>query len=261
MYDLHFVLPIAPTIPKYNTRLADMKKFGIINVGLVKVLVTLLVEESYKEWQSLKQGWAPGIDVEYVKVPSTNVEHKYAHFYLHRFISSWNRATWTVRVDDDSATDVEALMYRLQEFDPSDPLHLVAWETTVNLRDRHKKLYKTFGFTDESMRNFQHTWEVCVDSYAACERFVQNPEVRRMFTIIRGWGLEEQPWADASYCYGMRMCKVFPCHVDFLSKDANVRNFSFTGGRFTHIHEVARDHDKGKWAYFVNSMEEVFNGV
>jgi hypothetical protein len=190
------------------------------------------------------------------------VERKYAHFYLHVLPYSWDKSTWIARIDDDSATDVGALMDRLQEYDPGSPVHLIAHETTNNLRDHHKRLYRKYGFTDAMMLDFQHTWEVSVDSYAASAKLMSNADVRSMYFDIMDWDAEEQPWADANYCYALRMCGIFPHHAGFLSKDSNVRKFSFLGGHFTHIHYVAPDLKEfyANWGFFKDAMDKRFAG-
>lgn len=258
MYDIRFAVPVTPSVKVYRERIESMKKYGLVNNGNVRTLLTLIIEEEYTDTQDLTVGWESGIDVEVIKTPYKDAERKYAFFYLHVLPYSFAKSLWVARVDDDSATDIKWMYTNLLRYSPEDPIHLIARETTDNLRPHHRKLYAKYGFTYGEMEGFQHTWEVSVDSYGAISKLVGNPDVRSMYFDIMDWEAEDQPWADANYCYAMRMCGITPQHAQFLSKDPNAWKFSYFGGPLVHIHYMAEDlkEFRKNWDYFKAEVDK-----
>lgn len=272
MYDIRFIMPSAPSVKKYADRLNDMSKYGIVNIGPYRVLLTILVEDDITSEVALSAGrlWS-GVDVEVVLAPYKNVQHKFAWFYVNKFNNAQALATWTARIDDDSSTDVSALMDRLSEFNPCDPLHLIAQQcgNIHNLQHEYYLLLSKYGISREMTELWNHSWEISVDSREAVSRFSRNLQVRAFYRDILQFAQDKVWWTDQAYCYAMRIAGVWPIVVNFLSKDANIRNYTFTGGKYAHVHYVARDLDRrsefvpkdGVWSEFTKSMEKKFNDI
>jgi len=272
MHDIRFILPITLK-GKYFQRMQDMKRYGFLNIGPYNVKITLLVEQHNPasiDWKEVQQGWPA--EVEILDVPYTNVQHKFACFYLNDFNNAQSAATWTARIDDDSSTDVGALMGYLSEFNPNDPHHLIAQQCgdIHNLQPAYYPLLEKYGITRRMTDKWNHSWEISIDSQEAINRFSRNLQVRALYRDVIKMSPDEFWWADQIYCYAMRMAGVWPTVTNFLSKDANIRNFTFTGGKFAHIHYVANDldersefvHKRGVWSEFKSSVDKVLhNGL
>lgn len=267
MYDLHFVLPIAPSTDKYRVRMETMKKYGLLNLKGRSVLLSLLVEESFRDVDTLTRGWDSRLTVNVHRIPYTNVVHK--HSFFARNLMRPRIANWTVRVDDDSVTDIGALHRRLDEFDPMFPYHIIAQEcgdgSSQNLWAGYISLFRRFGFSNEDMHRWNHSWEISVDSDAAIDRLCANDDVRRMHETILEFEESKALWSDQVHCYTMRMCGVMPYVSNFLSRKPDIDSFSLFGGHLAHVHYVAPDMDKknnvvprdGLWTEFSERLDRV----
>jgi len=255
MYALSFVLPITPTIPKYNQRFEDFKKYGLLNIGKNKIRVMLLVENEYTGiTHDLITGWPDGVDVRYIITPQKNVHHKYVTYYLGLTSSYICDADWHVRVDDDSSTDVSKLLYYLHaEFDRNEKLHLVAQESAGNcdVLDEYRNVFRRFGVTDNDMKDYNHMFEVSVDSAATLLALKRNWVTRHALVELQRLPTDKLYFADQAYAYLLRLCKIHPIITNFMSKEPKIGKYSAVGGgQYTHIHYISHDQEGGRRAAF-----------
>ena len=106
------------------------------------------------------------------------------------------------------------------------------------------------------MHEWNHSWEISVDTACTLKRLINCEQAMAMYKEILTHTQGRIWWADQVYCYALRMARVFPHITNFLSKDPNVGNFSYTGGKFAHIHYTSHDQNKPKWEHLTNTIDQ-----
>ena len=108
-YDLN--LAILTHCGEHNLhRIACMKKWGVLNAGKYKVHLTLIVNPGdFEMFEKISEGWLATEDVSIIEMPCAAPIPKINGYYLWLMGSAFS-ARWHGRVDDDSMTDVAAMM-------------------------------------------------------------------------------------------------------------------------------------------------------
>lgn len=234
-YDLNIVLPVCS---KFRERLEDFKRYGIVNTGGRRVLLSLLL--SNETLAGLQDGWNTGIETEVIhsEVPD-HVSN------LYRFFATMDvRARWTMRVDDDSCTDVDGLLNNLDKFyDPDAESYLgTSLKDFGNLiHSREGELYPQYshllGDYKIISKRMKVEMECCVVSHAAMKRIRSN---KPSMDLLRGRSRFYGGYGDCVLAISSAMAKVFPVDCPFLTHLPLVDEFSVAGGALNHIHLVSR---------------------
>ena len=249
MFDLEISMPVSG-IGKYGVRLNDFKRYGLLNVKNRTVRLVLLTGS--ERINNINIGWPANVEV----LVSPNQRHDYLTSKICDYYSKALNSTlqldakWYMKLDDDSATDVDRLMTNLEYyFDYNEPFYLATFGDTEFSSEEIECLKKT---KMESILNTRipvlHEWESCIISQKALQKIRQSPEA--LMYLVARTSIRSGP-GDQTIALAARMAKIYPMHCPFLCKDPVLEDFSYFGGSLNHIHYVARDIDSGQFQLFV----------
>ena len=140
-YDIQFIVPIC-LFQKYKKRFLYFKKNGLFNIENRKVLLTLLCETN--DTELCCKDWDINIDVELIHCPH-NQESAKVYYYFDKFQESrLHEVRWVAKIDDDSLTDVNDLVSRLDEFGDYQKEFYFAAEILNNIEPEELHLIREF---------------------------------------------------------------------------------------------------------------------
>lgn len=239
MYDIEIFLPVCL---KYKQRIEDLKKYGIINIKNRKVLLSLLIEESEFELiKNASSGWLDGIDVNLVKCTGNYIQNVFDYFLKINFEKPKSR--WIMRIDDDSATDVDRLIYNLDRYyDHTQPFYL-----TCNYRPLEgaeinvvPEYLEYMGRFKEIHQYLKHEIESCILSMPGVEKILKNEKSKRLLekrATIKGGT------TDVCLAFASAMAMLYPVECIFLSHQPEINKFSMFDSSEAfknHIHLISR---------------------
>lgn len=233
-YDLEIVVPVSL---KYHSRMEDFKRYGIFNTEKTRVLISLLT--SGETIPDIEKGWGVNVDA---KVVYNQCPDYVSNLYRY-FLEGSPRARWTMKLDDDSSTDVDGLIANLDRFyEPEDKVYLGASlsryeNVAVGGRENElRDLYlKHFG---NMFPRLQHEIECSVMSGPAWKHIMSN-EKSKVF-------LEERcencgGASDVALPFAAFLSKLNPADLPFATHFPMIHDFSLFGGYLNHIHLVSRE--------------------
>lgn len=238
MYDIEIMCPISNN-GHYRRRFLDFKKYGLVNVGTKKVLVKLLI--GTEDIAYAAKGWEENVDVEVVKSVYDWHACKISDYYSSFSEESVNRARWFAKFDDDSVTDVSALVDELDlEFDHEREYYVVT-ELCKEQHEPEVQVLNKIGYgrwKRPGSRLLVHEWEGNVVSQAGMRRIVNTPDSVRFLNerkkIVSGPG-------DLGLALAARIAKIYPAETNFMTRHALAHDFTLFGGNYSHIHFVSHD--------------------
>jgi hypothetical protein len=237
MFDVEFVVPVCG---RFSSRLADFKKYGLVNPDGRSVLLNLLV--SKETIHGLDSGWPSGFSVRVIENDSPNFIGNLYRFYADIDPSSLN-SRWLVRLDDDSCTDVDGLVSNLDDFyDHSKPYYLGDLNAFRSARAMGEagpyEHYKSIlGKYEPISSHMQNEVECGVMSVAAVEAMLKNPA---SMDLIRNRSTIEGGFGDCVVALASALAKVWPAQCPFITHLPLVHEFSLLGGFRNHIHGIER---------------------
>lgn len=242
IYDVEFVVPVCS---KYMERIDDFKKYGLVNIKDRRVLLTLIL--SAEQIEGLKEGWPEGV------VPNV-VENERSDFVsnVYRyFLDSPKRSRWIVKMDDDSCTDVNGLIARLDEFyEWEEPCYLATSITTF-VRGREHSLKEIYeNYFEEFYLIMKHEYECSIFTNALLDKIRKNEKSNRFLTqrsSLAGGA------TDIALAFASTLAKVPVSSFPFSSHLALIENFSLVGGYLNHIHLISRKKVGENFSRFKNN--------
>lgn len=242
MYDLSFIIPVCDLTKHYFRRFLDLKKYSLINPGDYKTRIKLLTgpgEDFYGH--DLTEGWPENIHPEVIQTPFLNPAQKIAHYYATMNEEEIMSARWHAKFDDDTATDIEGTLRRLdEEYEYTDKIYLVT-ELRHELHGVEAEILTAMGH-DHWIKGdrITHEWEGCINSQASLMTVLKNDKARFYFKERTKYpdGFGDQPVGIA-----MKFCKVPAILPGFMTVWSKVPHFSMFGGPLTHIHFFLGRHD------------------
>lgn len=255
MYDIEFVIPVCNQ-DKYSQRLLDLKKFGLLNIGSKKVLLTLLV--GTERIPNVQEGWPEGVTVRTYKSNSTQVSAK-TYSYFSNYALENIEARWIAKIDDDTVNDVSSLVDFLDlEFDHEREYYIV----TEFRGEQHKyedDILKELGFTRWFIPKniLHHELEGSIISQATLKRILINETavefMRRRSEVPQGFN-------DYALACAARICKVYPTDAYFMSRWPVVGDLTLFGGTIAHIHAISHDANEHVFDLFQRMLKNDMSG-
>lgn len=252
MYDLEIITPVSVQT-EYALRLDFFKKYGLLNIGDKKVLLTLLVGTASKA--AVGSHWPCETRIIHSRTDclAAKTYEAYASFEK-------PQARWTAKFDDDSVTDVSALVDLLDErYDHTREYYLVT-ELHKDMFPTERNLMKKLGYghwfkvRKEEPFHILHEVEGSVMSHAAFQRILSDEMAMKLIkmrsTLIDNGPLHEYP-NDVCLSAAAQMCKIYPVESFILARHAVVGNFTLFGGSVAHLHEMSFDKNKAAMNMFL----------
>lgn len=210
-YDLQIIVPCV------KDRLECFQKYGLHNIGDVKVLLYCLVDNK-KDFAS---GWPsnPNLTVELVEYPECedkNAIRNGACYKLFKFLYEFTveqaaQAKWTLKMDDDVYNDIESTLYFLDKDFDHEKNYYIAGETRFEMENGEIDIARKLNLLERINENWQHELESCVLSNCAMQNIISNEDCKSLFkekyisSKFRGGGYTDQMMGMAA-----KLCKIYP---------------------------------------------------
>jgi hypothetical protein len=232
-YDLEIAMPVSLE-GKYRARLEDFKKYGLLNIGDIKVHLSLLVGREGS--RIFRIGWPSDITVSVVNSNRNHHAAKVAAYYKSVDVS---RARWYGRVDDDSATDVARLIENLDtDYEWQEKFYITTQMLEGNV-SIEKDIFKDMKLERESLyEQLMHDHECGIISQMGMATIRKDKDA---VEFLERRAKIEAGYTDIPLGAAAKICKIYPTNGAFLSKEAKIGDFSFLGGHLSHIHMMSRD--------------------
>lgn len=249
MYDIEFVIPVTF---KYNQRLIDLKKIGLLNIGEKKVLLSLLVgPENINE---ITDGWH---DITLNIIPGTHKQEtaKTYEYFSRIPVEDAERSRWVAKFDDDTITDVSGLVDKLdEEYDHTREYYVI----TEFRPEQHKyedNILHKLGFNRwfNPKNVIWHELEGCVVSQASMHRILNNNTARQ---LMKERSQTPEGFNDYGLACAARICKIYPSDAYFMSRHPTIGDFSLFGGYLYHIHDLASDKNQHAYDLFQRMLNK-----
>lgn len=237
MFDLDVIVPLCG---KFQQRIEDFKRYGLVNQGGRKVRVNVVL--SGERIEGLADGWSGDFTVRVVENESKEYVANLYRYYLSVDAGSPD-FRWLVRLDDDSCTDVDGLVSNLDRYyGEGGPIYLGDLHPLQNALNGYEGcVYQEYRHLLGEMEPFGNLLMTEVEcgamNSAAASRVLSNEASRRLLdkraSLSGGYG-------DCVVALAAHLAGVHPIPCPFITHNPLVRDFSILGGVRNHIHMVAR---------------------
>jgi hypothetical protein len=238
-YDAEILVPFCR---KFAGRIREFKRYGLLNTGGRRVLLTAILSGN-EEVGGLLEGWGEGVEARAVSYRQPDHVSNIYRFYAELNESSL-RSRWLVRVDDDSCTDVGGLLDNLDLFyDWEGKFYLgdlASFRQTLSFGEG--QVYPSYrhllGDLEDKAELLLNEIECGVISRGGMAHMLGSPPcmnlIRQRSELRGGFG-------DCVTAVAAALSKLHPVQCPFISHLPLISDFSVFGGHLNHIHMVSRD--------------------
>lgn len=236
MYELEIVLPVT-LAHKYIQRLQDFKQIGILNVKKRKIRLVLACNKAEK---AITEGWSPDIDIKILETGHDHLVPKTCHYYFDLFNRELD-SKWYMYVDDDSVTDIDGLLTRLEDYNPDVGIYL---STGMNICPVHHGIMIEHNLLREINAfhllkgNYYNDYESHIISRTAIKK-IADSDLCKLYITKRS--RIHDGYVDAFLAHASKIVGVVPFLCPFTYPLHTVLEFSLFGGRFNHLHYICHD--------------------
>lgn len=251
-FDIEFVVPLCLKEEKYVRRAETFLKYGLINVGNKRTLLTLICFES--ELDAVESLVRSHYKSEVRFVTSTD-HHPAVKYYQYLSKYSPDTARWMAKVDDDSITDVSTLVDKLdQHYDYERDYHIISAPARKESGGIEITLMRKYDLFSSDYTH-THEWEISVTSNQTMKRIAANKTASQ---LLADRAKISSGYCDQSLAIAAKMCKVYPTECSFITYHPYIGMFSYFGGHMTHIHFVSPDKNSHCLQYVKNKIDDKF---
>lgn len=226
-YDLEFIIPVCFK-PKYLERFRYFAKKGILNIKNHKILINFLVgqEQMPDDFYSFPDN----VEVRIIKSELNHETSKLYDFYYN--YKNFNQSKWIVRIDDDSFTNVDGLIKKLEIINPNREYYFIGQHTTgsmkvtIDILAKHNLLHKLY--------DHEHEVEIAVISNEAYKNTIENYR-----EILKERSKIEAGYTDQLFCLLAKTLGIFPINMRFLTASPMIDRF--IREQLVHIHGISYD--------------------
>jgi hypothetical protein len=246
MYDLEIIIPVDLSNEIIAKRFEDFAEFGFFNYEKLNIKLFLMASNNTKEedLKSLEKKFPETFDISSIITPYRHVAQRIMYYYSD--LIKQDTAKWYMRIDEDSLTDLAALMKNLEnEFDHTRDFYIVG-EVNRDISDIERKILYFLGYKcfydkiqGHDLRDAPaHEFEISITSNEAMKRILNNENCQKFFQIRKEFA---EGVGDHTLCLSALMEKIYPISVRFLTYHPNATQFSTFGGVHNHIHHISFD--------------------
>jgi hypothetical protein len=234
-YDLEVVTLSALRKP-YGERLAKFTRLGLISKGVITIHLTLLLnpEDTIEGAIKLMNDVRSDIDVD-IFIPDKK-DHIFKHnaYLLKQLDNSFVSARWYIRQDDDSITDCDALVKKLDELYGNSSVYLISNPIGLEHTGDEIHICRDMGYVP-----CMHEYEAGIFSKGTFRQMRKKPDaITFLQRTLYVAGAGDRTWVLASHIAG-----ISPTVINFISKDNLHDRLSSFGGDICHIHYVNWNND------------------
>jgi len=230
-YDLN-VSVLVHCSGKYAKRASAFLRLGLLNWGDYRIHLLIIGSPGDgAHFETLKQSSVRGVDISLLEMSNERPIPKISGHYLW-LKASRLRARWFLRVDDDSITDIAALIRHVDSTFSDQPVHLM---TSPCTKEIFGPMFETFAMQNGfHLSHLLHEYESSISSSSAMEAVFNH--ARALEFIDRTARCFDSP-GDRALAFAMQIAQVPVASNPMATKDFNA-DFSLIGGRYYHIHYV-----------------------
>lgn len=222
---------------KYIKAFENFLKYGLLNIGNKKIILNVLIAE--KDYDTFIKHKFP-CDFKIFTFKNDIISEKIYNFYKDNanYITEFTR--WHIQVDDDSSTDVDGLVTKLDQiYDPSIPVHMICG-ALHDLNSTVKDLLIKYNFPIQELsqplkltpNHWTHEWEFSIQSNSFFKRILSASS----FNDILGTLSKIEIFSDHGLSLLALLNKIPIIACRFAHYSNILENFSLNGGRYYHIH-------------------------
>ena len=255
LYDAEIALPITLLDEKYKNRFENFKRIGLCNIQNRKIKLVLLIGTE-KNTPDLKSGWPKGIDTEVILGTNNHLACKIFEYYAN--LESANHAKWFIKLDDDSITDIDAMITDLESNYDWDQRYYICSDVRDELAPEEEGIIKMLklDWMKPDMFLPQHEYEISILSQKTMSEIIQNEKSKKFLKIrskiAKGYG-------DQSLALAARLSKTYPIRSPYMTWHPIAKSFTFFGGPLYHIHNICNDKTPNLNNIFLCSYNQLQN--
>lgn len=245
MHDIEMIVPAELNSTVIAQRLKDFKKWGLVNTENVDIKIYFMAscDNNQTDLDALCKGWPSNFTVEGIITPYKHVAQRIMYYYDK--IMKEDTARWYMRLDEDSITDVRNLLARMDDwFDYKRDYHVVG-EISREPQDIEYKILTNLGYNwYDEIYGYDintapiHEIEMSLTSNEAVKKILNNQESKTIINLRKEFATGQ---GDHAFAFAARLAKIYPISVKFITRDPRIIDFSMYGGRYYHVHDIARD--------------------
>jgi len=238
MYDAEFHI-ICSEKEEFQHRIQNFLKYGIHNYEKFKIKMVMLLQENHvsRLEEEIKAYEKDNLHFEIMRFKHDEPCHKKFSYITEKIPERLQDARWFIGIDEDTITDIDALITHLDEDYDWQEKHYVSTEPMNNVQPTEYDLAVMFGKQHWYAPNGgpYHEWEICCLSQKSIKTILETSESVKIMNmrkkIIHGWG---------DHCLGLaaKFAKIYPTGSNLISGTHMICEHKILGGWFIHCHHI-----------------------
>ena len=236
-YDAEIAILVSES-PGFIDRLDILFKYGLVNCNKHKILIKLIKKNGHHSKDYLIEKYkTENIDLKNIFFDTDEPAQKRFSYYINLNEDDINQARWFIFIDDDTITDIDGTISKLDDFFDWNENAYASGELMNNHQHEEWEIANLMNKTEwyKGGKGPYHEWEICCLSQAALRKILNNAQAKRVLTLrskfSKGWG---------DHCMGLaaKFAKIYPVSTDFLSANPLILESTFLNGWVTHFHRI-----------------------
>jgi hypothetical protein len=238
MYDAEFHIMCSEK-ETFKHRIKLFLNYGIHNCNKFKVKMVLLLKENKESnlEEEIKSYEKNNLKFEVLRFQQDEPSFKKFSYFTEVAPNRLDDARWFIGMDEDSITDIDALINHLDEDYDWQEKHYVSTAPMNNTQPMEYDLALVFGKQHwySPIGGPYHEWEICCLSQKSIKTILENPNSNKILNmrkkISKGWG---------DHCMGIaaKFAKIYPTGSNFISGKPMIAEHKILGGWIIHCHHI-----------------------
>jgi hypothetical protein len=223
----------------FDYRLKNFLKYGIYNCDKFKIKMVLLLQENATSRleEEIKAYEKENLQFEVMRFKLDDPSHKKFTYLTEKVPERLQDSRWFIGMDDDTITDIDALIEHLDEDYDWQDKHYVSTAPMNNVQPMEYDLALLFGKENwyTPIGGPYHEWEICCLSQKTVKTILDHPQSSKILNMrkkmSKGWG---------DHCMGVaaKFAKIYPTGSNFISGTHMIAEHRIFGGWIIHCHHI-----------------------
>lgn len=237
MYDVEFHIMCSEK-EAFKYRLENFLNYGIHNCNKFKVKMVLLLQKPIGELEEeIKKFQKDNLHFEIIRFNHDDPSFKKFTYLSEIVPKRLEEARWFIGMDEDTITDIDALIEHLDEDYDWQEKHYVSTKPMNNIQPMEYDLALLYGKSHWYCPTGgpYHEWEICCLSQKSMRTILENPMSNKILNMRKkmnsGWG---------DHCMGIaaKFSKIYPTGSNFISGTHMIAEHKIFGGWIIHCHHI-----------------------
>jgi hypothetical protein len=223
----------------FKHRIKNFLNYGIPNCKNYKIKMVMLLQENTTSnlEEEIKNYEKDNLKFEVMRFKQDEPSYKKFTYLTEVVPNRIEDARWFVGMDEDSITDIDALVDHLDEDYDWQDKHYVSTAPMNNVQPMEHDLALLFGKEHWycPIGGPYHEWEICCLSQKTMKTLLENPSSNKVLNMRKkintGWG---------DHCLGLaaKFAKIYPTGSNFISGTHMIVEHRVFGGWVIHCHHI-----------------------